>query len=162
MPAGNTYEAIFTETLASAQASVTFSSIPGTYTDLVIVVAGTLTTGGDNVCLQFNGDTGSNYSVTTLLGDGSSASSFKTSNTTNCGRDVMSNIQSNAIYNINNYSNATTYKTVLGRSNATNYGVRTSVSMWRNTATITSIVIFPTSYTFNTGTVLSIYGIKSA
>jgi hypothetical protein len=45
MPAGNTYEAIATQTLGSAAASVTFSSIPGTYTDLVLVVAGTLTTG---------------------------------------------------------------------------------------------------------------------
>ena len=162
MAAGNTYEAIATQTLGSAAATVTFSSIPSTYTDLVIVVAGTLTTGADNVCLQFNGDTGSNYSVTTLLGDGSSASSFRTSNTSNCGRDAMSNIQSNVVYNINNYSNATTYKTVLGKSSATNYGVRASASTWRNTAAINHMVLFPTAYTFNTGTVLSIYGTKAA
>jgi len=158
----STYEPIATQTLGSSAASVTFSSIPSTYTDLVIVVAGTLTPGADNVCLQFNGDTGSNYSVVTLLGDGSSASSFRTNNTSNCGRDAMSNIQSNVVYNINNYSNSTTYKTVLGRSSATDYGTRTSASMWRNTASITSIVIFPTGYSFNTGTVLSIYGIKAA
>jgi hypothetical protein len=163
MAAGNTYEAIATQTVTgSAAASVTFSSIPSTYTDLVVVVQGLLTTGADNVCLQFNGDTGSNYSVTVLLGDGTSASSFRTSNTSNCGRDVISNIQGNVIYNINNYSNATTYKTVLGRSSATNYGARTSVSMWRNTAAINQIVLFPTAYTFNVGTVLSIYGIKAA
>jgi hypothetical protein len=158
-----TYEPIATQTVSgSAAASVTFSSIPSTYTDLVVVVAGTLTTGADNVCLQFNGDTGSNYSVTTLLGDGSTVSSFRTSNTSNCGRDAMSNVQSNVIYNINNYSNATTHKTVLGRSSATNYGARTSVSMWRNTAVINQIVLFPTGYTFSVGTVLSIYGIKAA
>jgi hypothetical protein len=80
MPAGNTYEAIATQTLGSAAASVTFSSIPGTYTDLVLVVAGTLTTGTENIVMQFNGDTGSNYSVTSLLGDGSTASSFRSSN----------------------------------------------------------------------------------
>jgi hypothetical protein len=59
MAAGNTYEAIATQTLGSAAASVTFSSIPGTYTDLVLVVAMEhVTTGTENIVMQFNGDTG--------------------------------------------------------------------------------------------------------
>jgi hypothetical protein len=86
MAAGNTYEAIATQTLGSAAASVTFSSIPGTYTDLVVVIAGTLTTGSDNVSFQLNGDSGANYSVTVLTGDGSTASSGRASNLTDGGR----------------------------------------------------------------------------
>ena len=162
MAAGNTYVAIAEQTLGTAAASVTFSSIPGTYTDLVLVVAGTLTTGTENIVMQFNGDTGSNYSVTSLLGDGSSASSFSSSNITSAGRCAMGTSSSSAIYSINNYSNSTTYKTVLGRGGVTSYGVDARVSLWLNTAAITSIVVFPTSYNLNTGTVVSLYGIAAA
>jgi hypothetical protein len=60
MAAGNTYVAIAEQTLGTAAASVTFSSISGTYTDLVLVVTGTMTGGPDIRCyMQFNGDTGS-------------------------------------------------------------------------------------------------------
>lgn len=162
MAAGNTYEAIFTETLASAQASVTFSSIPSTYTDLVIVVAGSLTTGVDNVCMRFNSDSGSNYSTTYILGNGSTATSARNSNLTNTGRCVMGTSSSMVLYSLQNYSNTTTYKTVLGRGGETNYGVDARVSLWRNTAAISTIVIFPEVYSFTAGTVLSLYGIKAA
>jgi hypothetical protein len=64
MAAGNTYEAIATQTLGSAAASVTFSSIPGTYTDLVIVCTPLrVTAGAEELVFQFNSDTGSNYSI---------------------------------------------------------------------------------------------------
>jgi hypothetical protein len=158
----STYEPIATQTLGSTAASVTFSSIPSTYTDLVVVASGTFTTGDDNLCMQFNGSTGANYSVTNIVGDGSTAGSFRTNNTTNCGRDVLGTTQGVVTYNINNYSNTTTYKTVIGRSGPASYGARASISMWRNTAAIDQIVIFSLSYTFNVGTVISIYGIKAA
>ena len=75
MAAGNTYVAIAEQTLGSAAASVTFSSISGAYTDLVLVsVAGT-TTGAPNTFLQLNGDTSTNYSITAIIGDGTSATS---------------------------------------------------------------------------------------
>ena len=157
-----TYEPIATQTLGSAAATVTFSSIPSTYTDLVAIVTGTLTTGADNVCMQFNGVTGTSYSATAVLGDGSTASSFGAQNLTNCGRDVLGTTQGLVTYNINNYSNTTTFKTVLGRSSLANYGTRTSVSLWRDTSAINQIVFFPTAYTFNTGCVFTIYGIKAA
>lgn len=162
MAAGTTYSPIATVTLGSALSQVTFSSIPSTYTDLVLVVAGTLTTGTDNIALQFNGDTGSNYSVTYLLGDGSAASSGRSSNITNAGRCAMGTSSSSAIYSINNYSNSTTYKTVIGRGGMASYGVDARVSMWRNTAAITSILVFPTTYNFASGTVVSLYGIAAA
>ena len=77
MPA--TYDKIATYTLPSATSSYTFTSIPSTYTDLVLVVSARMTGGGgaSAIQLQFNGDTGSNYSITTLNGDGSSATSSK-------------------------------------------------------------------------------------
>jgi hypothetical protein len=116
MAAGNTYVAIAEQTLGTAAASVTFSSISGAYTDLVLVVTGTMTGGPDSVVLQFNGDTGSNYSTTILSGNGSSASSLRVS-TNNGG--LIESAQSNSIIHIMNYANSTTYKTILGRGNAT-------------------------------------------
>ena len=157
-----TYEPIATNTLGSAAASVTFSSIPATYTDLIVVIAGTLTTGSDNVSFRLNGDSGTNYSVTVLTGDGSTATSGRASTITDGGRMALDTTQGVCTYHFMNYSNTTTYKTVLGRTGTATYGVRTGVSLWRNTAAVSSIVLLPLSYTFNTGTVLTLYGIKSA
>ena len=81
MAAGNTYVAIATNTLGSAAASVTFSSIPGTYTDLVIVTQAISAT-ADNVGIRFNSDSGSNYSQTWLSGNGTSAISSRYSSST--------------------------------------------------------------------------------
>lgn len=162
-PSGNTtatvtYTPIATNTLGSNSTSVTFSSIPGTYTDLVVVVAGTFTTGStNNVNLQFNGDTGSNYSWTRLLGSGSAASSYQASDVEIDIGLISSTAQSNTIAHIQNYSNATTYKTAIGRGNTSEY-VQTSIGTWRNTAAITSVKI-QSAATFASGTVFTLYGI---
>ncbi|NBQ97859.1 MAG: hypothetical protein EBU12_06490, partial [Microbacteriaceae bacterium] len=62
MAAGNTYSQIASTTLGSAASSVTFSSIAATYTDLVIVVQAAVTAGSIALRMQFNSDTGTNYS----------------------------------------------------------------------------------------------------
>jgi hypothetical protein len=155
-----TYEPIATETLGTTESSVTFSSIPGTYTDLVLVFAGTV---GilDNNNVTFNGDTGSNYSVTRLVGNGSTASSSRGSNLNaiQCGEIATS--QSNDIIQIQNYSNSTTYKTLIHRSNNTSQFLKASVGLWRNTAAITSITI-TNGGTYQIGSTFTLYGIASA
>jgi hypothetical protein len=66
-----TYEPIETQTLGSAAASVTFSSITGSYTDLILVSSiSTTHTATTSLVIQLNGDTATNYSNTRLLGDG--------------------------------------------------------------------------------------------
>lgn len=163
-PSGNTtaavtYTPIATNTLSSAAASVTFSSIPGTYTDLVIIVAGIYTTGGTNdAVLEFNGDTSSIYSWTRLLGNGTAASSSRTTGDVQIDFGLLSsNGQTNSIAQIQNYSNSTTYKTVLGRGNSTEY-VGAVVGLWRSTAAITSVKV-RSAATFASGTVFTLYGI---
>ena len=69
-----TYEPIATTTLGSAQASVSFSSFSG-YTDLVLVCVATTASDDQFLSVQFNGDTGSNYSNTYMTGNGSTATS---------------------------------------------------------------------------------------
>lgn len=160
----NTYEAIATQTLGSATATVTFSSIPSTYTDLVLVVAGSASTGQRNLLLQFNGDTGTNYSATILYGDGSTAGSVRQTNqtTANVG-GLATTSSSQTVAHIMNYSNTTTYKTILGRGDSATDITAAKVSVWRNTAAINSIVLsLATSDTFVTGTTFSLYGIKAA
>ena len=76
-----TYEAIQTTTLGSAAADITFSSIPATYTDLVLVYIGATVSNNINYYLRFNGDTGTNYSYTYLSGTGSAVGSGRGSTT---------------------------------------------------------------------------------
>ena len=77
----STYTPIYAQTLSSATSSITFSNIPTTFTDLVLVFNGTRSAAGETN-LRFNDDTASNYSRTFLYGDGTSAVSGRQSNTT--------------------------------------------------------------------------------
>lgn len=162
MAAGPTYEPIATTTLGSAQTSITFSSIPATYTDLVLVISGTISTNyGPN--LQFNSDTGSNYSQTNLYGDGSSAFSGRESNGTVCYIGWLATSQSNTIAHIMNYANTTTYKTVLSKGGNGGSLVVSRISMWRSTAAINSIKIsLDGIITLGSGTTATLYGITAA
>ena len=74
----STYTPIASQTLGSAAASVTFSSIPQGYTDLIIVMNGTTST-NENTYMRYNSDSSSLYSVTYVGGDGSTASSGRAS-----------------------------------------------------------------------------------
>jgi hypothetical protein len=166
----STYDKIATNTLGSATATVTFSSISGTYTDLVFVFNGGTTSSGPTMRLTVNGDSGANYSDTALDGDGSSAVSTRHSGanfmaiTNNVGIAGTLGAQT-TIMQLQNYSNATTYKTVLFRANnATSSGfpgVTAAVGLWRNTAAITSISLTTASTTFLSGSTFTLYGIKA-
>ena len=166
MPAGSTYTKIASTTLGSAAASVTFSSIASTYTDLVLVCQTKATSSAPNTRMQVNSDTGTNYSTTILSGNGSSASSSRYSNTTFSlvdleGYNDATNVK-NTIINIFNYANTTTYKTLLSRAANAALGTDAIVSLWRSTAAINSITIFPNVSTFVTGSTFNLYGIAAA
>jgi hypothetical protein len=158
----STYEKIDTTTLGTASNSVTFSSIPATYTDLVIIVAGaTSTISGVN--LQFNSDTGSNYSRTALFGTGSTAGSVRSSNVVQIGTGTLSTTQGVSRINVMNYSNSTTNKTTISRTDLASDELSTIVGLWRNTAAINTIkVAADFGVNFNTGTTFTLYGIRSA
>jgi hypothetical protein len=166
MPA--TYEPIATTTLGSAQSSVTFSSISGSYTDLVLVTSMKAASGYGSFgfLMQLNSDTGSNYSYTYLLGNGSSASSGRASNTTKAIIGTTSDANFGTIITqINNYSNTTTYKTMLSRDNATDVRTGAWVSLWRSTSAITSILVKVDDAASNlilSGSTFTLYGIKAA
>lgn len=163
----STYTPIATQTLGSATASVTFSSIPSTYTDLILVInAGSTISAAP--WLRFNGDTGSNYSNTALVGNGSAASSGRASNQTvyYYGGWILgyaTSLTGNAIINIMNYSNTTTNKTAINRFNVASGEVEAVVGLWRNTAAINSITIgLLSTDTYLAGSTFTLYGVKSA
>jgi hypothetical protein len=166
----STYTPIASVTLSSAQSSVTFSGIPQTYTDLVLVCSAVTASGGPSLRVRFNGDSGSNYSATILQGDGSSASSARETNISSAYAGYASLNQTvgstNSIVHIMNYSNATTFKTLLERSNRSSERTETSVNLWRNTNAITSIQLaagaaFP-SENLDTGSTFNLYGVANA
>jgi hypothetical protein len=165
MAAGATYEPIATTTLGSATASYTFSSISGSYTDLVCVFNGAITAGPDDLRIRFNSDTASNYSDTLLRGDGSATLSARESNVTNISYNAYIGTGDGStvgIFNIMNYSNTTTYKTVLSRGSLAANFVNATVGLWRNTAAITSMTLIAGSSTFKIGSTFTLYGIAAA
>jgi hypothetical protein len=168
-----TYEPIDTRTLDSNQASITFSNISQAYTDLVILFAGktnSTSNAYDALKMRFNGDSSAVYSTQNLLGNGSVASAERYSNLTHCdvGRISSDNNYSgfdSTMIHINDYSNTTTHKTILTRSNAPQefYKVSLIVSSYRSTAAISNILIFPAvASAFKTGTSVTLYGILKA
>jgi hypothetical protein len=170
--ATTTYEPIATYTVPSAQASYTFSSIPQTYTDLVLIINMQSSYTGDSgngARLQFNGDTGNNYSDTNLRGNGSSASSYRLSSNSyiqlgllpSSGGGTPAGALGTGIAHIQNYSNSSTFKTVLGRTNNSYAFVEASVGMWRNPAPITSITYFGDGNIL-AGSTFTLYGIANA
>lgn len=165
MPAGSTYSTIATTTLGSAASSVTLNSIPNTYTDLILVVNARLTSGAANFNLQFNSDTGSNYSSTVLAGDGSSAFSVRTTNATSGNIGLVGAEFGTTVINIMNYSNTTTNKTAIASYKMTSsaYGeAGAKVVLYRSTSAINSVTVLASSSTFTANSMFTLYGITAA
>ena len=162
MPAGSTYSTIATTTLGSAASSYTFSSIPSTYTDLILIRSGGISS-PDEIALRFNGDTGSNYSYTNVSGYGTGTASGRGTNQTMGRGGAAWTATNNTIWQIMNYANTTTNKTFLQRYNDPGDTVGAAVTLWRSTAAINSVqVLNLTGQNFTTGTTFTLYGITAA
>lgn len=160
----NTYVALDTKSL-SGISSITFNlaGISG-YTDLVLVIQGVSSANQPANFRVGNGsvDTGSNYSRTGLSGNGSTATAytgsaenyFYTDNASNANGDATS------ITQFQNYSNTTTFKTILNRNGSVSNNVRAIVGLWRSTAAI-NIISADFGATLTGGTA-SLYGIANA
>jgi hypothetical protein len=159
-----TYDKIATYTAPSAQASYTFTAIPNTYTDLILIVDGSLNSNVVGIGLRFNSDTASNYSDTLLLGNGSSAASGRNSNQTfaNIGYSGTSGARFINRAQIQNYSNSTTFKTTLARHDQPAEQTIAWLSVWRKTPeVINSVQVLADGSNFNTGSTFTLYGIKA-
>jgi hypothetical protein len=167
-----TYQLIASNVLASAAASVTFSAIPATYTDLVVRTSirtdrSTQPFDGINIALN---NTSTNYSQTQLRGDGSAASSsrdtiYSTLRNVN-GATSTSNTFASAELYIPNYAGSTNKPfSVTGaqENNQTAAYIEPFAFLWSNTAAISSIVFTPyVGPNFVAGSSFYLYGIKNS
>lgn len=164
-----TYEKIATTTLGSSSSLVTFSSISSAYTDMVLIGSIQMS---DNTSfyIRCNSDTTNKYSATLLVGDGSSASSLRVSQTDLGGNGIYTNSNTfptsgsfgTAIWNFLNYSNTTTNKTILSRVGSAGLTTKAIVNLYASTSAISQLDIRPFSGTMAAGTSFTLYGIKAA
>jgi hypothetical protein len=165
----STYEVIATTTLGSSQASVTFGSggvggaIPGTYTDLIMVVHGT-SSADTGLPFQLNDDTGSNYTNQQIYTNGSGSFYERVNSATqlnSMGR--INTTTGTSIIHFINYSNATTYKHMMSFGGVANTIDIVGTGVWKNTAAITKIkMMLESTATYSSGTTFTLYGIKAA
>jgi len=167
----NTYTLIEAKTLSTPAASVTFTSIPATYTDLLLWTSIRASSGGGiSAGLRFNGST-TNYSERLLYGGGSGTAASANATTTsiqwaNLGNDTnTSNTFSNCQLYIPNYAGST-FKSVSTESvtenNATNADIYLDAGLWSDTAAITSLTLTASTPDFATNSTFYLYGIKNS
>lgn len=156
------YTALANTTLGSTVSSVTFSSISGSYRDLMVVVMPIASSSGYGLGLRFNADSGSNYLFVTALGNGSStASGLNTTTRTylNYSTTVPTTSQTISIGHIMDYSATDKHKTILARGNASSNGTEMIAGRWANTAAITTVEV---QFLGNgvSGSTVALYGVK--
>lgn len=164
MPDTSTEVAIATTTLGSAASSIVFTSIPATYTDLRIVFVGTATS-ATGLRAQFNSDTGTNYSRTSLLGDGSAVYSQRGTNIAFISLGINDNLSTTIptlrTMDVFSYAGSTNKTVLTNESTDSNGGgaATIAVQMWRNTGAITSVSLNVSGTTMAAGTTATLYGI---
>jgi hypothetical protein len=168
--ATNTYVALETQTLSSAVASVTFSSISQAYTDLVMVInTNGISAGASAYAAQFNGDTATNYAHHFMLGTGSAVAStgqatinkFPLIDSSN--NAATANVFAVTVADISDYTNTNKYKTarsIAGLDTNGNGSAFLCSGLWMNTAAITSITVVPENTAFAQYSSFALYGIK--
>jgi large repetitive protein len=166
----NSFESIATYTLTGNQSSISFNSIPSTYTHLQIrAVARTDRSADvtDSVNLRFNSDANSNYSDHFLSGNGSSVSGGATQTTSITGiiatsaTSANSNVFGAGVVDILDYTNTNKYKTIRSiHGNAVNI-VQMRSGNWRNNSVVSTITLFPNIGTnFVSGSRFALYGVR--
>jgi len=158
-----TYVPLQSVVLSSASASVSFTGIDQTYTDLVIAIAAT-STGDTQVRLRLNSSTGTPYSSTITGADGSSVFSIRVSDEATMNIGGVGQSTGTNLIQINDYSNTTSNKTVFGRYGelSPSYGESAvKLGLFRSTAAITSVTFTLGTGNYSAGSTFSLYGIKS-
>ena len=164
----SSYYSIATQTVGSGGASsITFTSIPSTYTHLQIRVTSLSAHNFSNTIVQFNGDTGANYTLHQLVGNGSAASAYGTGGQTNItvGQQGTSTYPGVEIMDILDYANTNKYKTVRDLSGTDSNGTGQTLiilrsGVWMNTSAVTSITLTNDGGSYNQYSSFALYGIR--
>ena len=167
-----TYTLIEAKTLTTTTASITFSSIPGTYTDLLLKISSRNNDIYNEIHFRFNGNSGNNYSGRNIYGNGSSAissSSSSISSLQNLTVESVSGQTANTFGNtelyIPNYTSSNN-KSVsadgVQENNATSAQAMLGAGLWAQTSAITSIEAFPSIGSFVAHSTFYLYGISNS
>lgn len=172
---GTSFESIATVTVGSGGASnVEFTSIPGTYTHLQLRVLARDSRAnlGTNLNIQFNSDTGTNYTSHSLYGDGVGATAIAdgASQTSalamrTAGNNSSTSVFGTGIIDILDYTNTNKYKTTRSLSGYDNNGsgnIYLTSGLWLSTNAITSIKLTPVTTPILQYSSFALYGIKVA
>ena len=174
MPAQTTYTHIATFNGTGTTNGVSFTNIPQIYTDLVVVAHGGNSTSGASslIFVTFNGIYPNPLSHTQLVSNGSSASSSRITSTdkipwNGTGSTIATSTAPGAyVAHIMNYTNTTTFKTVLCRSAEDQNGsgeTALTVGVLRSTSAITAFNVSQVNgLNTPTTTIVSVYGIAAA
>lgn len=164
-----TYEPIATQTLASATASITFSSIAASWTDLRLVLTNIGATGSPYTGMQFNSDTGANYAYVDMYGSGTTAAAQRVTASTKIAINdwgaATTTIPQLSIVDIFSYAGSIRKTCLLNTSNDNNGSGYTEnrVGFWNSTSAITTITLTAnTGGNLAIGTTATLYGIKAA
>ncbi len=146
--------------------TISFTSIPSTYSHLQIRMVSRGTT--DNVAYyRFNSDTGANYADHNLYGNGTSVSAFNDVSNNKMGHIRQSDDASyigTSIIDILDYTNTNKYKVarlLSGNSLGAAGIILAGSGLWMNTAAITSITIFSSGGNFSTNSKFALYGVMA-
>jgi hypothetical protein len=171
----NTYVLVSSATSTGSETSFIFSSIPQTYTDLVLRISARSTQSGytQNFLIRYNGDTATNYSSVGLYGSGANANGFEQVSQNGASfigmnyATSLANTFGNTEAYIPNYT-ATGVKSVINlgatehNTSTTQNSVGALSNLYRGTSAITSILVRTVggADVFTTGSTLYLYGIK--
>ena len=166
---------IATVTLSSQTTNIDFTNIPQDYTHLQIRGVGNVIYAGldyGDLSLNFNSDTGANYSWTRMRGNSSNVNTDLQTGYSSaravymCLTTSSSSFYGSTIIDILDYSNASKYKTAYSMGgidfNAAGSGVGSTSSLWLNTNRITSIRCSSSNGDFRANATFALYGIKTA
>jgi hypothetical protein len=156
---------IESKTLGTAQASIEFTSIPSTFTDLVFLVSAREATTNNLTCvISINGST-ANLSQRFLAGNGSSASSSSAASLFLYIAAAVrtANTFGNASIYIPNYSSTTTAKSfsidAVEEDNGTSAFQMINAGLWNSTTAINSVSFAAVGGNLAAGSMISLYGI---
>ena len=153
-----TYTPLANLTLGTSASSVTFSNIPATYRDLVIVSNLLNTVDTTDGTIRFNGDSANVSRVFMYgIGSGSGVSGSNTSAQSFVPRIAVGSL----VVQIMDYSATDKHKTTLLTSNQAGYITYTQASRWASTAAINSVRLAPADGSFAAGFTAALYGIAS-
>jgi hypothetical protein len=148
-------------------ASMDFTSIPSTYTDLCLKISGRSTGTDDQIWIAFNSST-TGFSNKVLFGSGSSAASTSVARFVayqTPGTGTTTNTFGNSEIYIPNYAgsnNKSNSGDAAWEQNATTAYLALNASLWSNSAAITSISLTASSTTFAQYSTATLYGIKNS